>query len=544
MRISVCLAFFLWIFALPVHAVEWPPLGQINARVLNCHYSDYEPPSQEDDSVFATRMGQGLQFWNRISEGKFQVNMTWSPWREMSLDYTTARRRMGNTRWISFDACLAAHGLDETPSGKDAYIVLTHPSTDTFGGANVFQTGTVLGGAAGINDEASNIDVRPSLVAHEFGHALWLRHANGRLANPEEGDASIAYADRWSVMGGGNQWDLSAFERERLHLIPHHRIRQMHKRGQTRDVIRLSDQKKPEVAGDWILRIPFSVEQETRYFLVEYTQKYTNAELTETDPARLYIYEVGQNRVLGRPDNAPDANTVHSVLLYDGASGGPLGSPAVVLRRHGVTIAPARVGPNRDYIVLNVTSRQADRCEKGFVWREASGSDDKVCVTKGFRRLQKNANIYAHGFGNDTLPCRFGLEPRRASPGDDLCVPSSVARLIAEQNAAQFNGTGNLMTQTRSGPNTCIPGFVHRLATPRDFVCTGPARQREVMQENAAAAARSNPGGQCRVGFVWREVDAMDRVCVPIKNRLAAQFENREARNRMFLRNISGIGRW
>ena len=76
------------------------------------------------------------------------------------------------------------------------------------------------------------------------------------------------------------------------------------------------------------------------------------------------------------------------------------------------------------------------------------------------------------------------------------------------------------------GPDTCKQGFVWREAQPSDHVCVTPDIRTQTAQENSFAAARREPNGgaygpdTCLVGFVWREAFSGDQ-CVCHQTRAA-----------------------
>ena len=84
------------------------------------------------------------------------------------------------------------------------------------------------------------------------------------------------------------------------------------------------------------------------------------------------------------------------------------------------------------------------------------------------------------------------------------------------------------------GPDTCRTGYVWREAQPFDHVCVRPASRNRAQQENAVAFSRIDPAGAygpftCVVGFVWREAFPGDAVCVTPARRTAVARENAEA---------------
>jgi hypothetical protein len=88
------------------------------------------------------------------------------------------------------------------------------------------------------------------------------------------------------------------------------------------------------------------------------------------------------------------------------------------------------------------------------------------------------------------------------------------------------------------GPDTCIQGYVWRDAQPGDHVCVTPATRDATAQQNASAAQNVQPGGgaygpnTCKQGFVWREAFGGDVVCVTPAVRQQAANDNAAAASR------------
>ena len=83
----------------------------------------------------------------------------------------------------------------------------------------------------------------------------------------------------------------------------------------------------------------------------------------------------------------------------------------------------------------------------------------------------------------------------------------------------------------------CLPGFVWREANERDLVCVPPpARARAAAENRAAPQTRTGSGAYgentCRPGFVWREAYAGDVTCVSPASRDLARSENALAAQR------------
>jgi hypothetical protein len=87
-------------------------------------------------------------------------------------------------------------------------------------------------------------------------------------------------------------------------------------------------------------------------------------------------------------------------------------------------------------------------------------------------------------------------------------------------------------------PGFCKPGFVWREADANDKVCVVPATRQQARADNAAAASRRNPdgpngGGGCKPPFVERNAFPGDRSCVTAETRAQAAQDNKEAQNRV-----------
>ena len=94
------------------------------------------------------------------------------------------------------------------------------------------------------------------------------------------------------------------------------------------------------------------------------------------------------------------------------------------------------------------------------------------------------------------------------------------------------------LTVTTSIVDRCLQGYVWREANTSDRVCVSPGVRTQARNDNAQAAARRNPGGAygpdtCVSGYVWREAFPSDRVCVTGAVRSQARTNNQEAGNRL-----------
>jgi len=88
-------------------------------------------------------------------------------------------------------------------------------------------------------------------------------------------------------------------------------------------------------------------------------------------------------------------------------------------------------------------------------------------------------------------------------------------------------------------PNTCLPGFVWREADDWDWVCVNSQVRANTRTDNALAASRRSPSGgpfgpdTCLQGFVWREAFPGDHACVTAATRTQARDDNEQAGARL-----------
>lgn len=101
-----------------------------------------------------------------------------------------------------------------------------------------------------------------------------------------------------------------------------------------------------------------------------------------------------------------------------------------------------------------------------------------------------------------------------------------------------------LVSATCYGPDACLQGWVWREANPADHVCVTPDVRTQTAQDKAAAASRVNPNGgafgpdTCLQGYVWREAYTNDHVCVVPATRTQAANDNAQAGDRVASLNV------
>lgn len=80
-------------------------------------------------------------------------------------------------------------------------------------------------------------------------------------------------------------------------------------------------------------------------------------------------------------------------------------------------------------------------------------------------------------------------------------------------------------------PGDCYPGYVWREANANDHVCVTPATRDQTAYDNSQRNNRIDPSGaygpdSCIQGYVWREAFSGDHVCVTPATRSQAAYDN------------------
>jgi hypothetical protein len=88
-------------------------------------------------------------------------------------------------------------------------------------------------------------------------------------------------------------------------------------------------------------------------------------------------------------------------------------------------------------------------------------------------------------------------------------------------NAGAAAGVGGQMASP-----ACTQGFVWRQADADDHVCVTPQARDQAAADNLSAAQRRTPTGQCVSGYVWRQANPEDHVCVTAQTRAQTAQDN------------------
>ncbi len=152
----------------------------------------------------------------------------------------------------------------------------------------------------------------------------------------------------------------------------------------------------------------------------------------------------------------------------------------------------------------------------------SSSAKDDLCI-KDSSQFQTNTQV-SWDYGTKKVKCSEGfyLAPfaKKSAPSNNYIV--------------NFTGT----SANRPDPATCKQGYVWREADATDRVCVTPQVRAQTRMENGAAVSRREPNGgpygpdTCLQGYVWREATASDHVCVPPEVRSQAAEDNKRAGER------------
>jgi hypothetical protein len=163
------------------------------------------------------------------------------------------------------------------------------------------------------------------------------------------------------------------------------------------------------------------------------------------------------------------------------------------------------------------------------------GSDnDAFSTTVRLETLNGENLVYANAVSSPG-------SPRRTVKSTEFTSETPVILLLTSSghHRIKIDGEWNELTSvTTVDPTTCKQGYVWREAQPNDRVCVTPAVRTQTRNENNRAADRREPNGgaygpdTCKQGYVWREATSTDHVCVSPRVRAQAAKDNKRAGER------------
>jgi hypothetical protein len=520
-------------FPLPVN-----PEADRNAyriRIAPCFWNGVQRP--RDNSLLANAEAAAA-LWDRWIPG---VAVSTGRWQELPDTQSGVNWAPAWAEEVAKD-CLAAHG---GVGARENVLVVLHPALDVKGYSN--QGWSVVGTVQSRQGAPGALRDGIGRIAHEIGHGFSLEHSAGWAWDPwgagplrgipsgtllARGNGARStnvgtnpnhpwdYGDNGDVMGD-NFARLNPYNRERLGLTAIGSVQDHWSRGNN-GRYKLCDKR----GTTDIARVPLDRGNPNKYLLLEYRLPRDETGLLLKGDGKLSIYIVdertGYADMWGTQGPARDLATARrSILLRDqngvfAIRGSPAGDVhygltdplqgAEIDRGGGFTAWVYRVGdvesPEPDVQCVDVEVRGVpsdltpETCAEGFVWREAT-PEDKVCVTRSRQREVARANRS----GSRLLTCPSGQVHRMAASrpgvdrGDWLCVSPAERALVREENAAAYSRTFRAQA---SGPWSCKEGFVWRQANTYDRVCVRPEAAEAIARQNSqrplGCPNRSDPG--------------------------------------------------
>jgi hypothetical protein len=108
-------------------------------------------------------------------------------------------------------------------------------------------------------------------------------------------------------------------------------------------------------------------------------------------------------------------------------------------------------------------------------------------------------------------------------------------QLLCTQPATAGSGYAPINNH-HPAPGTCKQGFVWRQANPEDHICVLLVSRQQAVNDNASAPQYTVKTNQvpapCKQGYVWRNANAQDHVCVSPAVRTQTLEENQQAPSR------------
>jgi hypothetical protein len=212
-----------------------------------------------------------------------------------------------------------------------------------------------------------------------------------------------------------------------------------------------------------------------------------------------------------------------------------LSAPPPSISREVVSVSPASSSAGNE-----------EEAEFGFDWAKISGRISDPAVQKRFLSDVANAfssNTTKHLPHTSALPVTntvtiHHFKPGAASRGE---LTHDVPKPDTEKQAklAALNGVFKKYSKELNlQGDVCQKGFVWREANLNDHVCVSPQTRAQTITDTKLQSDRIVPGSSetCKKGFVWREADATDHICVTLKTRDQVVSDNAAGPSRIVVR--------
>lgn len=506
-----------------------PYRGSIKWSVVLCAFKNAGAPPRTktfyEGLIVNGGTGGLADFWNSVSYGSINMQGTVvTNWYNMSMTKAESLSRSRSQIWTDCKntaASAPAATRYTVPAGQLAALI-TYPDRDMYGWPG---NGAYL---------PWNVDVGG--LGHETGHGLGFEHSWSNDPTYRNADwATIGeYDDMWDTMsyahvystpapvalGGSTGPSLNAYHQDRMGWLPSDMIMRFGADGAIDATVTIQANNRFNPAATYpantylLVRVPYNASDVFQYYTIEYRRK-VGLDAAIPSDYQLLLHQV-----------KPTTATAYGAVLQRNLAA--VGKPAATsLSANGVTIS--LLSTSGDTATVRIQSAFAKTCKAGYVWRGACATDT-VCVTGTVRTatLADNAAAAGRVVKGTADSCTAGYVWREACGATDhVCVTPATRLAATQDNTAAASRVDNLAAKVY-GPNTCANGYVWREADSRDWVCVTGAVRVQTKADNAAKALRWVNGAYgphtCVVPYAWRGAFPRDDVCVlgDVKNQVAA----------------------
>lgn len=229
-----------------------------------------------------------------------------------------------------------------------------------------------------------------------------------------------------------------------------------------------------------------------------------------------------------------------------------LGSDGVLTRT--VTVAPLNHPERSGYLLVRVPFDAKDpfhyftiEYQTSDGWNSGIPNTPQILINEVVQPSVADLRAFpAYPTGWQTYYTTFLQRAPSSSPGaNDGALLQNMTQFgatVAVQgtpgDVATVKATAGIANAQIFGPNACAEGYVWREADDKDYVCVTPAIRQATHEDNAAAATRHLPNSAtCNTGYVWREAYPGDQVCVTPGMRTQVANDNAAAGSRFLKTN-------
>ena len=517
MRLAVA-ACALALFAIAANTLARPLRGSAPYTVILCQFTG--SPATTITNTLARNFFSAPgtvslhQYFNDVSRGELRFDdvdvLGW-----FTAPMTVAQARaLPRTQLVQICTSAAATAGRTVPPGRRLAVV-TNPGIQTTG-----SSGWVLLGVEMLDSDFSG-------ATHETGHSLGFAHSYADRDDPPAPPATsyIEYYDAFDIMShnltfrtmpgprGETGPGMNAYNLERSGWLGRSELATHGGDGRTDVTYTLKPLYAPGTGGVRAVRVPIDIADLFHYYSIELRQNTGWDAVTAS--SWVSIHEI--KRFPDQPNGG-----YRSFFLRQNT----YGDAVQHLNANGVRIDVLSIAPGGASAQVRVIGGIGNSCLAGFVKRVA-GPGDRVCTTPAGAAAAAADNLDPHGEADDPRRwrCLRGYVPRRAYQGDAVCVTAPRREQIVQENALAASRIN--YARFFIGPNACAPGYVWREADDRDFVCVVGATRAETRRQYVFMKRET-----CPLGLVPRMATPTDRACTSPAAAARAAADNADAVNR------------